>query len=129
MATTHAIRTKRAYEPASKDDGCRVLVDRLWPRGVSKVRAQLDAWLRDVAPSAELRCWFGHDPGRWDEFVRRYHTELATPERQAALTVLEGVAAKGPLTLVYAAKDTEHNEAEVLAVLLRHRSGQAAASH
>ena len=121
MTAKHTIQTKRVYEDPAPDDGHRVLVDRLWPRGVSKERAHLDAWLRDLAPSTELRRWFGHDPERWAEFQKRYHKELATPERQAALQTLADFAAEGSLTLLYAARDTEHNEALVLAGVLSKR--------
>jgi uncharacterized protein YeaO (DUF488 family) len=111
------IRLKRAYEPATASDGYRVLVDRLWPRGVSPEKARLDAWERAIAPSTELRRWFGHDPARFDEFRRRYVDELAA--QSATLRELRRHARKEPLTLVYAARDTEHNEAVVLAQLLR----------
>ncbi len=80
-SATGRVRIKRAYEPATDGDGYRVLVDRLWPRGVSKDKAHLDTWMKDIAPSTELRRWFGHDPARWDEFERRYRAELAEPER------------------------------------------------
>jgi uncharacterized protein YeaO (DUF488 family) len=128
MATMHPVRSKRVYEAPAADDGHRVLVDRLWPRGLSKARAHLDEWRRDLAPSTELRRWFGHDPNRWTEFERRYRQELAIPERQEALEALAHLAAAGPLTLLYAARDTEHNEARVLAALLGHRLGRAASS-
>ena len=105
---------KRAYEPPSPADGRRVLVDRLWPRDVSKAHLQLDAWIRDLAPSTELRKWFNHDPARWDEFVRRYRKELQAPEQQELLSTLSEQAAHGALTLIYGARDTEHNEALVL---------------
>lgn len=114
-----AVHIKRIYEPASPDDGRRLLVDRLWPRGVSKARADLDAWLRDVAPSTELRKWFGHDPARWDEFVRRYRAELAA--NPAALQPLLDAARRGPVTLLYAARDEVHNEAVVLRDVLLER--------
>jgi uncharacterized protein YeaO (DUF488 family) len=126
VAPAHEIRTKRVYEAAEQADGRRVLVDRLWPRGVTKERAHLDDWPRDVAPSAELRRWFGHDPSRWSEFVRRYQVELTAPERQEALAVLAGFAAEASLTLVYAARDTIHNEALVIADLLRQGVGHGA---
>ena len=110
------VRTKRAYEPAAEGDGYRVLIDRLWPRGVSRERAAIDEWARELAPSTELRRWFGHDPARFDEFRRRYLAELAG--RQAELDELCERARGGPLTLVYGARDTEHNDAVVLAALL-----------
>ncbi|HEX4182992.1 MAG TPA: DUF488 domain-containing protein [Caulobacteraceae bacterium] len=109
------IKIKRIYEAPSPADGMRVLVDRLWPRGVSKARAQLDAWLKDVAPSDELRQWFDHRVDRWDEFRRRYRDELAAnPATQA----LRDIVSDGPVTLLFGAKDTVHNEAVVLAELL-----------
>lgn len=114
-----AVKLKRVYDPPSADDGQRLLVDRLWPRGISKERARLDGWLRELAPSTELRRWFGHDPARWQEFQRRYREELAAPERQPALETLQQALRAGPVTLLYAARDTEHNEAQVLAELLR----------
>ncbi len=106
------IKLKRIYEAAEKSDGTRVLVDRLWPRGVSKVEAQLDLWLKDVAPSSELRKWFGHDPDRWAEFQRRYRRELS--KNHEAVEQLAALAHKGRLTLLYGAKDETHNEAVVL---------------
>ena len=110
------VHLRRAYEPATPEDGRRVLVDRLWPRGVSKERAALDLWAKDVAPSSDLRRWFGHDPARWEEFARRYRQELdAHPE---VLQPLLQAAADGPLTLVYGARDTRHNEAVVLQQIL-----------
>ena len=111
------IRLKRAYESAEDSDGYRILIDRLWPRGLSKERAELDEWERDLAPSAELRQWFGHEPSRFPDFRRRYHQELG--EHRAALAVLRRRAREGTLTLVYAAKDTDHNDAVVLAEVLR----------
>lgn len=110
------LRIKRAYEPASDEDGYRVLVDRLWPRGISKDHARIDLWLKDVAPSTGLRKWFGHDPERWDEFRRRYTQELTgNPE---PLDRLRSLMRKGPVTLVYGAKDEQHNDAVVLHELL-----------
>ncbi|HEX7449065.1 MAG TPA: DUF488 domain-containing protein [Pirellulales bacterium] len=110
---------KRAYEPASRDDGCRVLVERLWPRGVSKARAKIDAWLKDVAPSAELRKWYGHVPERWQEFRRRYWAELrAHPEAVAELRAKER---NGKVTLIYAAHDEQHNGALALKQFLARR--------
>lgn len=110
------VRLKRAYEPASAEDGVRILVDRLWPRGLSKSNAAIDQWLKEVAPSTELRRWFGHDPDRWDEFRRRYQAELSrNPE---PLAELRAMARKGTVTLVYAAHDEHHNQAVVLRDLL-----------
>jgi uncharacterized protein YeaO (DUF488 family) len=111
------VQLKRAYEEPSPADGYRVLVDRLWPRGVSRDRAHLDEWTRELAPSAELRQWFAHDPERYEEFRRRYRDELAAHEEK--LGELRRRARQGTLTLVYAARDTEHNDAVVLAELLR----------
>ena len=111
-----AITLKRAYEKATDDDGKRILVDRLWPRGVSKERAKLDGWLKDVAPSTELRKWFGHDPDRWAEFQKRYRAEL---RGNAALAELKGIVKQGGrVTLIYGACDELHNEAVVLKRIL-----------
>jgi uncharacterized protein YeaO (DUF488 family) len=112
------IRLKRAYAPVEAGDGARILVDRLWPRGVGRQRAALDDWMKDIAPSAALRRWFGHEPSRWEEFRRRYKAELRG--HAADLQRLRAIAAKGALTLVYAARDEERNDAVVLReVLLR----------
>jgi uncharacterized protein YeaO (DUF488 family) len=111
---------KRAYEAAKPEDGQRILVDRLWPRGVTKAQAKLDDWLKDIAPSARLRKWFGHDPARWDEFRRRYREELK--QHGPLLRELRRQARKGPITLVYAAKDEAHNEAVVLRNVILGRS-------
>jgi len=111
------ITLRRAYDPAAEDDGYRVLVDRLWPRGVSREKARLDEWARELAPSTELRRWFGHDPERFEEFQRRYREELA--EHRDELEELRARARSGRLTLVFGARDTEHNEAVVLAEILR----------
>ncbi len=118
------VRIKRVYEPAADDDGYRVLVDRLWPRGVSKDKAHLDTWMKDIAPSTELRRWFGHDPARWDEFERRYRAEIAEPERSLLVDALAERATQGQVTLVFGARDTLHNEAVVLcAVVVAARAG------
>ncbi|MBS0224682.1 MAG: DUF488 domain-containing protein [Proteobacteria bacterium] len=115
------IRLKRAYERPSADDGTRILVDRLWPRGVRKADIAIEQWLKEVAPSTELRRWFGHDPGRWSEFRRRYERELS--HNVEALRKLGEYVQKGRVTLVYAARDQEHNEAIVLRdFLVRHSS-------
>jgi uncharacterized protein YeaO (DUF488 family) len=110
------LRLKRAYEPPADSDGYRVLIDRLWPRGVSKEEARLDEWARDLAPSSELRRWFAHDPARFDEFRRRYRREL--DEHDEKVRDLRRRARAGRLTLVYGARDTEHNDAVVLAEVL-----------
>jgi uncharacterized protein YeaO (DUF488 family) len=111
------VRLKRAYEPASAEDGYRVLVDRLWPRGVSKEQAKLDEWDQELAPSSQLRKWFGHEPNRFPEFRRRYIGELRANESR--LRELRRRARTGTLTLVYSAHDSEHNDAVVLAEVLR----------
>ncbi|MFT9332511.1 MAG: DUF488 domain-containing protein [Acetobacter persici] len=114
------IQVRRVYDAPSPTDGTRVLVDRLWPRGVSKERAALDLWLKDIAPSTALREWFGHDPARWEGFCQRYRAELdANP---ACVEQLETLARKGPMTLLFGARNTEQNEAVVLAAYLRARS-------
>ncbi len=116
-----AIRLRRAYEDPTGDDGYRVLVDRLWPRGRTKDVLRLNSWARDLGPSTELRKWFGHDPARWDEFRERYRLELDDPARSQALDDLVDHARKGPVTLVFAARDVEHNEARVIAEVLAER--------
>ena len=119
IAADH-IRLKRAYEAPEAGDGTRVLVDRLWPRGVSKARADLEQWMKDVAPSTDLRKWFAHEPARWDEFRRRYAEEL---HRNAALLgQLRALARGGTVTLVYSAHDEVHNDAVVLRDVLLGRS-------
>ncbi len=111
------IRIKRAYEAAATDDGARVLVDRIWPRGVAKELAALTLWLKEIAPTTALRKWFGHDPARWTEFRRRYRAELdANP---AAVGELGRLVAAGPVTLVYGAHDRTHNHALVLAEFMK----------
>jgi uncharacterized protein YeaO (DUF488 family) len=111
---TVAVAIKRAYEPASASDGYRVLVDRVWPRGVSKAEARIDEWAKELAPTAELRKWFGHDPERFDEFRTRYLRELEGQRQR-----VEELRRRRKVTLVYGARDTEHNNAVVLAELLR----------
>jgi uncharacterized protein YeaO (DUF488 family) len=115
------VRARRVYEQAAASDGRRVLVDRLWPRGLSKEKARLDEWLKAVAPSDELRRWYGHEPAKFTEFTRRYQTELKEPERAAALRHLREEAQSGPVTLLTATRDLEHSEAAVLAEQLRSR--------
>ncbi|GHJ38819.1 DUF488 domain-containing protein [Streptomyces sp. TS71-3] len=105
---------RRVYEPAEARDGARILVDRIWPRGLAKDAVPLDAWLKDVAPSTELRKWYGHDPDRYGEFAERYRVELAEPERMEALDRLVELAAEGPVTLLTATKDLAHSQARVL---------------
>jgi uncharacterized protein YeaO (DUF488 family) len=116
-----ALSLKRIYEPATDDDGERYLVDRLWPRGVSKAEARLTDWLKELAPSTALRRWFGHEPSRWAEFQQRYSAELDRPETRAMLQMLADKARNGRVTLVYAARDTEHNEAVALRQLIERR--------
>jgi uncharacterized protein YeaO (DUF488 family) len=115
------IRIKRAYEPAVPEDGYRVLVERLWPRGVSKARARLDAWAKAIAPSDELRRWYEHDPAKWEAFQVRYERELASPEAQTVLDDLVARARQGTVTLVYASRAGEISGAAVLQRLLRER--------
>jgi uncharacterized protein YeaO (DUF488 family) len=110
-----SVMLKRVYDPPAKADGERVLVDRLWPRGLTKVKAKVDLWLKDVAPSTELRKWFGHDPEKWTEFKKRYRVEL---KNNPALSELLELSRQGDITLVYAAKDQLHNEAVVLKQIL-----------
>ncbi len=106
------IRLKRAYQPAAADDGARILVDRLWPRGLKKSDAAIDRWLKDIAPSTALRKWFAHDPARWPEFRRRYAAEIRRhPDLLAELRV---IARKGPVTLIFSARDELRNDAVVL---------------
>jgi uncharacterized protein YeaO (DUF488 family) len=113
-----AIRLKRAYERPSPDDGTRVLVDRLWPRGLRKADVAVERWLKEIAPTPELRRWFGHDPARWEEFYHRYCLELMS--HPDVLDALRELASNGPLTLVYGARDELHNDAVVLRdVLMR----------
>lgn len=118
---SHGIRLKRVYEPAMEEDGERILVERLWPRGIAKEGAGLHAWMKDVSPSPELRKWYSHDVSLWPEFRIRYRAELAAPEKQEALLELAAKARKGLVTLVYAARDTEHNSARVLKEFLEER--------
>jgi uncharacterized protein YeaO (DUF488 family) len=113
------IWTRRIYDPPTAQDGTRILVDRVWPRGVSKENARLDAWFREAAPSTELRKWFGHDPERWEGFKQRYHRELE--EHQGALAPLLEAARAGRVTLVFGARDADHNNAVALReYLLQH---------
>jgi uncharacterized protein YeaO (DUF488 family) len=113
------VQVRRIYEDPEPTDGTRVLVDRIWPRGVSKARAALDEWCKNVAPSDELRKWYGHDPDRFEEFGRRYRRELEDPQRAEALAHLRGLAKDRQLTLLTATKRPEISEAAVLAALLQ----------
>ena len=119
MSSSPEVRVRRIYDDPSPEDGRRVLVDRIWPRGLAKARAGIDEWVKDVAPSTELRRWYGHDPGRFEEFRRRYRAELAEPQRQAAVRHLWELARSGPLTLVTATRDIDHSQAAVLVEHLR----------
>jgi uncharacterized protein YeaO (DUF488 family) len=116
------LRMKRAYDPPSGSDGTRVLVERLWPRGVSKERAAIDHWCKEIAPSAELRKWYSHDASKWEEFRRRYLEEL---KGNSAVGRLEKLAEKGTVTMVFAARDPERSSAKVLTDLLRGSAEQA----
>jgi uncharacterized protein YeaO (DUF488 family) len=113
------IKLKRVYEKPAKDDGERILVERLWPRGLTKQKAKVDLWLKDIAPSVDLRKWFGHDTEKWDEFRHRYREELAGKDE--LIKLLRRKASQGVITLVYAARDEEHNSAQVLKQALRKR--------
>ncbi|MCK9515724.1 MAG: DUF488 family protein [Ottowia sp.] len=115
------VRIKRAYEPAAKEDGARILIDRLWPRGVKKEELQLSEWNRQLAPSTELRKWFNHDPERWDEFQQRYKSELA--EHADTVDALRERAGNEVICLVYGARDEEHNNAVVVRDVLLHSAG------
>lgn len=118
MATKHTVHVRRVYEERKRGDGNRVLVDRIWPRGVSKEKADLDDWCKDVAPSTELRKWYAHDPDRFKEFSRRYKAELKEAERSEVLDHLRSLAKKRNLTLLTATKDPDISEAAVLAKVL-----------
>ena len=111
------VQIKRAYEDPDDRDGIRILVDRLWPRGLTKAKARVDLWMKEVAPSTELRKWFGHDPARWAEFKARYLVELKKNHEQ--FEILKQQVGKGTTTLLYGAKDEEHNEAVILLQLLQ----------
>jgi uncharacterized protein YeaO (DUF488 family) len=108
------IKIKRVYEQPDKDDGRRILVDRLWPRGLTKEKADVDLWLKDIAPSTELRKWFGHDPDRWEEFKERYRAELEEAGKMGVLRDIAKWAVEENVTLLFGAKDTRHNDARAL---------------
>ncbi|MBO0752287.1 MAG: DUF488 family protein [Bradyrhizobiaceae bacterium] len=116
MKSKHAVRTKRVYEPPAQDDGKRVLVDRIWPRGLTKQRAAVDVWLKEIAPSAALRTWFGHDPERWEEFRERYFEELRANSGEVAR--LLDLRSAGKVTLLFGAHDPERNNAAALQAYL-----------
>jgi uncharacterized protein YeaO (DUF488 family) len=117
QSTTKRVNTKRAYDAPERGDGYRILIDRVWPRGISKERARIDEWARELAPSTELRRWFGHDPARFAEFRRRYRAELQ--EQRSRVQELARRAQREQITILYGARDREHNNAVVLAELLR----------
>ncbi len=119
MASKHTVKVGRPYDPRKRGDGARVLVDRIWPRGLSKEKADLDEWCKQIAPSTALRQWYGHDPERFEEFGRRYRAELEEPERAEALAHLRELAGRRALTLLTASKRADISEAVVLAGLLR----------
>jgi uncharacterized protein YeaO (DUF488 family) len=121
------IKLKRAYDPASKDDGIRFLVERLWPRGVKKTALRLDAWLKDVAPSTELRRWFSHDPSKWMEFQRRYFAELDA--KPATAEPIRQASRRGQVTLVYSSHDQEHNNAVALKAYLAGKTSERGRPH
>lgn len=114
------IALKRAYDEPTESDGTRVLVDRLWPRGLSKERAHIDLWLKEIAPSTELRKWYGHDPDKFEEFRRRYESELATGPAQTAVNKLRALAEQGKTTLIFSAHDASLSDAAVLRDYLMH---------
>jgi uncharacterized protein YeaO (DUF488 family) len=117
------LQLKRAYEPAARTDGRRILVDRLWPRGLSKERVAIDDWMKELAPSAQLRRWFAHDPKKWPEFERRYKRELKA--HADLIRQLASSARRGRVTLVFGARDEQHNDAVVLAAIIRRRMTRA----
>ena len=118
MAKKVEVRVRRVYETPAPDDGVRVLVDRIWPRGLTKAKAKLDEWCKEVAPTTELRKWYGHDPARFEAFGRRYHVEMEQPERSEAIAHLWDLAKDRTLTLLTATKQPEISEAEVLSRVL-----------
>jgi len=121
-AVSARVWLRRAYDPPTRNDGYRVLIDRIWPRGVSRERARLDEWVRELAPSDELRRWFGHDPRRWEEFQRRYRAELELKHDE--LDRLVSRVAQGRVTLVYGARDEQHNNAAVVRQVLDERRSE-----
>ncbi|MEO6134521.1 MAG: DUF488 domain-containing protein [Ginsengibacter sp.] len=106
------IKIKRVYDPPEKEDGFRILVDRLWPRGLTKEKAAADLWLKEIAPTTELRKWFAHDPEKWNDFIKKYTVEIKA--NNEALAIIKAKMKEGAVTLLYGARDTEHNEAKVL---------------
>lgn len=128
MSNQPMVQVRRAYDPPVPTDGTRVRVDRLWARGVSKERAHLDEWCKQLAPSTDLRKWYGHDPAKFNEFAERYRTELQDPQHSADLTHLRDLAKSGPLTLITATKDSAISEAQVLADMLNSPASSASTS-
>lgn len=118
------LQVKRAYEEKAASDGRRILIDRLWPRGLSKERVAIDDWMKELAPSTELRKWFAHDPQKWTEFQRRYKLELR--QQTKLITKLASLARRGRVTLVFGARDEAHNDAVVLAAVVRRRMTRSA---
>ena len=114
MTSKLDVRMRRVYDDPSPADGTRVLVDRIWPRGLARAAARIDEWAKEVAPSTQLRRWYGHDPSKFDQFRQRYTAELAEPDRQVAVQHLRELARSGPLTLLTATKDIDHSQAAVL---------------
>jgi len=112
------LKIKRAYDKPEPDDGKRILIDRLWPRGISKSEAEIDEWLKDLGPTTELRKWFGHDPEKWEEFKRKYIQELSNPDKGAILRNIARTAEHTSVTLVYSARDTEHSDVKVIEELV-----------
>ena len=129
MASVGTVRIRRAYEDPGAADGYRVLVDRLWPRGARKDALAIDAWMKEIAPSDELRRWFGHDAARWDEFAARYRDELRRQPAASLVDELVSRARRSPITLVYGAKDELHNQAVVLREVIEQRLHRASARH
>ena len=119
------VKIKRAYDPPCEDDGERILVDRLWPRGTAKESARFSSWIRDIGPTTDLRKWFGHDPSRWKEFRGRYERELRQPEKRAILRDLAEQSRRGVVTLVFAARDETRNHAVVLKDRIERTAGKA----
>ncbi len=117
-----SVTLKRAYEPPGKQDGVRILVDGLWPRGLSKEKLKIDTWVKEMAPSPQLRNWYGHRPERWEEFRTRYRSELAQPPRAALVSELAARARKERVTLVFAARDAEHSNAKVILEKMREKA-------
>lgn len=114
----HPVKTKRVYEAPEPQDGYRVLVDRLWPRGIKKEDLQYDRWMKEIAPSTDLRKWFHQHPDSWDRFVELYQAELSHPERRQLLDELRQISDRQPVTLLYASRDTSHNHANFIAAML-----------